>query len=172
MFSLTGLSLHCCLCTWLELAIPITCFLDCFNINNNLRMFLLSRGIEHQTSVPHTPQQNDWAEHFNCTILEKAETMHQTACLPPSFWQDVVETALHIYNRQPMCHLDNHLLYLNGMVRHLMCHILRFLDVWHMYSYPKRIIKTSYWLRLKEQPLLVIRKVSKDTNSGCLSTDE
>ena len=32
--------------------------------------------------------------------------MHQTACLPPSFWQDAVETALHIYNRQPICHLD------------------------------------------------------------------
>ena len=32
--------------------------------------------------------------------------MHQTACLPSSFWQDVVETALHIYNRLPMHHLD------------------------------------------------------------------
>ena len=32
--------------------------------------------------------------------------MCQTACLPPSFWQDVVETALHIYNHQPMCRLD------------------------------------------------------------------
>ena len=27
-------------------------------INDDSRMFLLSRGIEHQTSVPHTPQQN------------------------------------------------------------------------------------------------------------------
>ena len=32
--------------------------------------------------------------------------MHQHACLPPSFWEDAVETALHIYNRQPMCCLD------------------------------------------------------------------
>ena len=69
-------------------------------------MFLLSRGIEHQTSVPHIPQQNGQAEHFNCTILEKAEAMCQTACLPPSFWQDAVEIALHIYNHQPMHHLD------------------------------------------------------------------
>ena len=69
-------------------------------------MFLSSRGIEHQTSVPRTPQQNGRAEHFNCTILEKAEAMRQTACLPPSFWQDAVETALHIYNCQPMCRLD------------------------------------------------------------------
>ena len=75
-------------------------------INQSLKMFLSSRGIEHQTSVPCTPQQNGQAEHFNRTILEKSEAMHQHACLPPSFWQDAVETALHIYNRQPMHRLD------------------------------------------------------------------
>ena len=32
--------------------------------------------------------------------------MCQTTCLPPSFWQDAVGTALHIYNRQPMHRLD------------------------------------------------------------------
>ena len=32
--------------------------------------------------------------------------MHQHACLPQSFWQDAVETELHIYNRQPMHHHD------------------------------------------------------------------
>jgi hypothetical protein len=71
-------------------------------INQSLRTFLSSRGIEHQTSVPRTPQQNGRAECFNRTILEKSEAMRQHACLPPSFWQDAVETSLHIYNRQPM----------------------------------------------------------------------
>ena len=28
--------------------------------------------------------------------------MRHHACLPPTFWQDAVETSLHIYNRQPM----------------------------------------------------------------------
>jgi hypothetical protein len=37
-------------------------------------------------------------------LLEKAEAIRQHACLPRSFWQDAVETALHIYNRQPMRH--------------------------------------------------------------------
>ena len=55
-------------------------------------------------SVPHTPQQNGCAERFNWIILEKAKAMCQHACLPKVFWQDAVETALHIYNRQPMCH--------------------------------------------------------------------
>jgi hypothetical protein len=75
-------------------------------INQSLRMFLSSRGIEHQTSVPRTPQQNRRAERFNRTILEKSEAMRQHACLPPSFWQDAVETSLHIYNRQPMRRLN------------------------------------------------------------------
>jgi hypothetical protein len=75
-------------------------------INQSLRTFLSSRGIEHQTSVPRTPQQNGRAERFNRTILEKSEAMRQHACLPPSFWQDAVETSLHIYNRQPMRRLD------------------------------------------------------------------
>jgi hypothetical protein len=75
-------------------------------INQSLRTFLSSRGIEHQTSVPRTPQQNGRAERFNQTILEKSEAMRQHACLPPSFWQDAVETSLHIYNRQPMRRLD------------------------------------------------------------------
>jgi transposase InsO family protein len=67
-----------------------------------LQSFFKSRGITHQTSVPHTPQQNGRAERFNRTLLEKAEAIRQHACLPQSFWQDAVETALHIYNQQPM----------------------------------------------------------------------
>ena len=64
------------------------------------------------------------------------------------------------------------LLYLNGMVRHLMCYTLRFLDICHMYSYPKRIFNISYQPRVKKQPLLVMRKVPKDNVSGLLSADK
>ena len=67
-----------------------------------LQQFFTSRGVTHQTSVPHTPQQNGHAERFNRTLLEKAEAIRHNACLLKSFWQDAVETALHIYNRQPV----------------------------------------------------------------------
>ena len=63
-------------------------------------------GIEHQKTVPHTPQQNGRAEHFNRTLLDTSEAMRQHACLPPTFWQDAIETSLHIYNRQPMRRLN------------------------------------------------------------------
>ena len=68
--------------------------------------FLSENGIEHQKVVPHTPQQNGRAEHFNCTLLDKSEAVQQHACLPPNIWQNAIETSLHIYNRQPMCCLN------------------------------------------------------------------
>ena len=67
-----------------------------------LQSFFRFRGVTHQTSVPHTPQQNGCAEMSNQTLLEKAAAICQHACLPRSFWQDAVEITLHIYNRQPM----------------------------------------------------------------------
>ena len=50
-----------------------------------LQLFFHSRGVTHQTSVPHTPQQNGRAERFNRTLLEKAEVIRLHACLPRSF---------------------------------------------------------------------------------------
>ena len=55
-------------------------------ISFDLRNFLSENGVEHQMTVPHTPQQNGRAECFNCTLLEKSEAMRQRACLLPFFW--------------------------------------------------------------------------------------
>ena len=40
-----------------------------------LQLFFCTHGVTHQTSAPHTPQQNSHAERFNCTLLEKANAM-------------------------------------------------------------------------------------------------
>ena len=55
-------------------------------LGQDLQPFFLFRGITHQTSIPHTPQQNGHVERFNHTLLEKAEAMWHHACLPKSFW--------------------------------------------------------------------------------------
>ena len=73
-------------------------------ISSDLWNSLSENGVEHQMTVPHTPQQNGKAEHFNHIFLEKYEAMQQHVCLPPFFWQNAVETSLHIYNRQPIHH--------------------------------------------------------------------
>ena len=63
---------------------------------------LKSYGIVHQKTVAHSPQQNGRAERWNRTIMEKAMAMLHHAGLSHGFWQLAVESAVHIYNRQPM----------------------------------------------------------------------
>lgn len=69
-------------------------------ISSEIQDQLASKEIEHQKTVPRVPQQtqNGRTEHFNRPILEKAKAMRHAACLPPTFWQDAVETSLHVYN--------------------------------------------------------------------------
>ena len=37
--------------------------------------------------------------------MDKAQAMHLDACLPQSWWEFVVNTATHLYNRTPVHHL-------------------------------------------------------------------
>jgi transposase InsO family protein len=56
--------------------------------------------------MPGTPQQNGKAERFNRTILDKAMMMLHTAGLSNGFWEYVISTAVHIYNRSPSQNLN------------------------------------------------------------------
>jgi len=46
------------------------------------------------------------AERFNWTLLEKEETMRHAACLPKNLWNFALDTAVHVYNRTPMHHIN------------------------------------------------------------------
>ena len=48
--------------------------------------FLYEKGIIHQKSCPHTPQQNGIAERKNRHILETVRTLLIEALVPPQFW--------------------------------------------------------------------------------------
>ena len=63
-------------------------------------------GIKILQSAPHTPQQNGRAERFMRTMMDKAEAMRHTACIPPSWWNFAIEHAVHVYNRTPMRRLQ------------------------------------------------------------------
>ena len=58
--------------------------------------------IDHQMSMPDSPQQNGRAERFQQTILNKAESMRHIAGLSSGFWSYAVRTAIHIYNVMPI----------------------------------------------------------------------
>ncbi len=63
--------------------------------------YLKAQGIHHETTVPHTPQQNGVAERKNRTLIEAARTMLSHAQLPKMYWAEAVATAVYIQNRLP-----------------------------------------------------------------------
>ena len=65
-------------------------------------MFLLTKGIIHQTSCPETPQQNGVVERKHRHLLETARALHFQAKLPSKFWGESVLCAAHIINRMPL----------------------------------------------------------------------
>lgn len=67
----------------------------------NCKNFYHTRGIVHQTSCVHRPQQNARVERRHRQILEIARALRFQAGINLSFWGDCVMTAAHIMNRLP-----------------------------------------------------------------------
>ncbi|CAI7912565.1 unnamed protein product [Closterium sp. NIES-54] len=61
--------------------------------------YLSSHGISHQTSLPHTPQQNGVAERVNHTVMDRVRAMTTGANLSSKFWPYVLEYASWLHNR-------------------------------------------------------------------------
>ncbi|CAL8115437.1 unnamed protein product [Prunus armeniaca] len=70
-------------------------------INFELSEFLRGQGILHETTCPHTPQQNGVAERKNRHILETARALLLGASVPPRFWPKAVTYAVYVINRMP-----------------------------------------------------------------------
>ncbi|GJU15261.1 retrovirus-related pol polyprotein from transposon TNT 1-94 [Tanacetum coccineum] len=51
-------------------------------LNKNLHAYFAQEGIEHQTSIARTPEQNGVVERRNCTLVEAARTMLSAAKVP------------------------------------------------------------------------------------------
>ena len=69
--------------------------------SEKFKAYLKSRQINHQTTVPYTPEQNGVAERVNRTLTEKARAMVAQAELPKSYWAEAVFTATFLKNRTP-----------------------------------------------------------------------
>ncbi|CAI7749803.1 unnamed protein product [Closterium sp. NIES-54] len=61
--------------------------------------YLSSHGISHQTSLPHTPQQNGVAERVNRTLMDRVRPMTTGASLSYKFWPYALEYAAWLHNR-------------------------------------------------------------------------
>jgi hypothetical protein len=67
-------------------------------IGSDFEAYLKLAGVLHHTSTAYMPQQNGKAERSIRTILERALLMLHSANLSDGFWQDSVETAVHLIN--------------------------------------------------------------------------
>ena len=70
-------------------------------INSKLQTYLREKGITHEMTVPHTPQQNGVAEHFNQTTHESALTMLKDTKLSCGFWPEAHAYTNYMHNHSP-----------------------------------------------------------------------
>nr|GEZ32362.1 hypothetical protein [Tanacetum cinerariifolium] len=68
-------------------------------LNKTLHVYFVAEGINHQTSVARTPEQNGVVKRQNRTIVEAAQTMLSAAKVPMFFWAEAISIACFTQNR-------------------------------------------------------------------------
>nr|GFC08943.1 retrovirus-related Pol polyprotein from transposon TNT 1-94 [Tanacetum cinerariifolium] len=68
-------------------------------LNQTLHAYFAAEGIQHQTSVARTPEQNGVVERRNRTLVEAARTMLSAAKVPLFFWAKAIATSCFTQNR-------------------------------------------------------------------------
>ena len=69
--------------------------------SSELRQYLDTHGIIHQTTCPNTPQQNRVAERKNRHLLEVVRASLLEAHMPTSYWGEALTSAIYLINRVP-----------------------------------------------------------------------
>ena len=70
-------------------------------LSTEFKAYLKSKGIRHELTVPHSPEQNGVAERMNRTLMESARSMIAHAGLPNRYWAEAVATVAYVRNRTP-----------------------------------------------------------------------
>lgn len=79
--------------------------------SSNFSSFLSSQGVLHQSTCPHTPQQNGITERKNRHLVETTRTMLLHAHVLVHHWGDVVLTKCFIVYQMPSSSIDNKISY-------------------------------------------------------------
>jgi len=65
----------------------------------DVQVYIASKEIEHQPTIPNSPQQNGVAKQVNRTLMESAQAMLSHSYLPNKFWAEAIATATYFRNR-------------------------------------------------------------------------
>lgn len=69
--------------------------------SNTLNSFCEEARIQHQLTVPYSPQQNGASERNNRTIMDMSRCLLHEKNLPKKFWEEVANTTVFLLNRLP-----------------------------------------------------------------------
>ena len=70
-------------------------------LSEDFVLWLSESGVEHQLTVPYTPQQNGMCERTNRTLCGRARALMRAAGLPKRFWEDALRYTTWCANRTP-----------------------------------------------------------------------
>nr|GFC64987.1 putative ribonuclease H-like domain-containing protein [Tanacetum cinerariifolium] len=76
-------------------------------LNQTLHAYFAAEGIQHQTSVAQTPEQNGIVERRNRTLVEATRTMLSAAKVPLFFWAEAIATTCFTQNRSLSLQQEN-----------------------------------------------------------------
>ena len=76
-------------------------------VSAQFQEYLEENGIEHQKTIPKTPQQNGLAERKNRTLIETIRCMIHDSKIDKSFWAEALFTANYVLNRSPSAALKD-----------------------------------------------------------------
>nr|GEW16441.1 retrovirus-related Pol polyprotein from transposon TNT 1-94 [Tanacetum cinerariifolium] len=68
-------------------------------LNKTLHAYFAAKGINHQTFIARTPEQNSVVKRWNRTLVEAARTMLSAAKVPLFFWAEAISTTCFTQNR-------------------------------------------------------------------------
>lgn len=94
-------------------------------VSKLIKGFLDSKGIIHQVSCPHTPQQNGIAERKHIHLVEISLTLMNEAQVSMSFWYHAYSHAAFLINRMQCILLDMNSPYQFMFWQNLEIHILK-----------------------------------------------
>jgi transposase InsO family protein len=69
--------------------------------NKDLSAFYTSKGMNHLTTAPYTPEENPFAERGNRTTVAKLHCLLNDSNLPTCFWAEAALTAVYLENITP-----------------------------------------------------------------------